>query len=132
LLKFGDTFFCTVMFKTPFKSIGHYVFDYKPRYYNERKERLNALEDRYARENEKKNQFKEDFQNSLSKTNLKNEWSKTKTSPLTDKNSTYRLAVIIIMLCLITWSFFNFDKIINARFGIAKISEAFWTYIVNK
>ena len=31
------------MFGTPFKQRAHYVFNYKPRYFNERKERLEKL-----------------------------------------------------------------------------------------
>ena len=120
------------MFKTPFKATGHYVFDYKPRYYDKRKERLKALEDEHLREQERKSFMKEDFQKSLSKNNLKNEWVKNKSYPIQDKNGTYRLALIIVILSLISWAIFNFDKVENARYGLAKISEAFWTYIKNQ
>lgn len=111
------------MFKTPFKPIGHYVFNYKPRYYDERKERIQALEDRYQRENSENTDI------TLSKNNLKNEWIRAKTSYSNDHNYTFRLLLIIALLCLITWSLFNFDKIISAKQGFSKVIEALWMSI---
>jgi len=35
------------MFGKAFKPRAHYVYDYKPRYYDERKERLQQLKDKY-------------------------------------------------------------------------------------
>ncbi|WP_010134117.1 hypothetical protein [Ochrovirga pacifica] len=87
------------MFKTPFKPIGHYVFDYKPRYYDERKERLEALEQRYKNErNQKENPNDDEYQVTLTKNNLKNEWSRTRSNAKADAKSTYRLAIIITIL----------------------------------
>ena len=83
------------MFKTPFKPTGHYVFDYKPRYYNERKERLDALEQRYKYE---KNEDDNDYEVTLSTNNLKNEWSRSKSNASSDSKTTYRLALIITIL----------------------------------
>ncbi len=99
------------MFKTPFKPTGHYVFDYKPRYYDERKERLEALEQRYKQE--KKDNNDSDYEVTLTKNNLKNEWSRAKSNPVQDHNANKRLAKIIVILIFSTWAFFNFDKIIN-------------------
>jgi len=39
------------MFGNAFKPRAHYVFDYKPRYYDERKERLEILKERYKNSN---------------------------------------------------------------------------------
>lgn len=87
------------MFKTPFKPTGHYVFDYKPRYYNERKERLEALEERYKREAEGNSVDNNgEYNVSLSKNNLKNEWSRTRSNANADSKTTYRLALIIAIL----------------------------------
>ncbi|NIJ45100.1 hypothetical protein FHR24_001539 [Wenyingzhuangia heitensis] len=83
------------MFKTPFKPTGHYVFNYKPRYYDERKERLEALEQRYKQE---KASDDSEFEVTLSKNNLKNEWSRTRSNAKADSKSTYRLALIIAIL----------------------------------
>lgn len=87
------------MFKTPFKPVGHYVFNYKPRYYDERKERLQALEDRYKRERNEENDDDE-YTVTLSKNNLKHEWNRTRSSSNADRKSTYRLAIIIAILSI--------------------------------
>ena len=84
------------MFKTPFRSTGHYIFNYKPRYYDERKERLQALEDRYKRENS--DDIEGEYSVSLSKNNLKHEWNRTRSASTADRKSTYRLALIIAIL----------------------------------
>lgn len=118
------------MFKTPFKPIGHYVFDYKPRYYDERKERLDAIEDQYKREKDKQDP-NGDYNVTLTKNNLKNEWVRSKSSAFDDKSSTYRLLLIILILCLLAWGFLNFDKIVSAKQGYAKVIEAMWTSMQN-
>lgn len=82
------------MFKTPFKPIGHYVFNYKPRYYNEKKERLQALEEKYHKEESNEDS---EYSVTLKKNNLKNDWSRTRTSSV-DARSNYRLALIIAIL----------------------------------
>ena len=82
------------MFGKLFKPRAHYVFDYKPRYYNERKERLKNLEEKY---HGNKDASKESVQMTLSKSNLRNDWVKNKRSA-TDKASNLRLAIIIAIL----------------------------------
>ena len=82
------------MFGKLFKPRAHYVFDYKPRYYNERKERLHNLEEKYHGDS---NNIKETPRMSLSKNNLKNEWVKSKKSA-TNKSANLRLAIIIALL----------------------------------
>ena len=81
------------MFGKLFKPRAHYVFDYKPRYYDERKERLQQLEEKY-----KKGDHPEDTPSiRLTKNNLKNNWVKNKRSA-TDRSSNIRLALIIAIL----------------------------------
>ena len=81
------------MFGKLFKPRAHYVFDYKPRYYDERKERLQQLEEKY-----KKGDHHEDTPSiRLTKNNLKNNWVKNKRSA-TDRSSNIRLALIIAIL----------------------------------
>jgi hypothetical protein len=82
------------MFGKLFKPRSHYVFDYKPRYYNERKERLQNLEDKYHGD---KDLSDESRKIRLSKNNLKTDWVKNKRSA-TDKASNLRLALIIAIL----------------------------------
>lgn len=82
------------MFGKLFKPSSHYVFNYKPRYYDERKERLRNLEKKYH------NPDSSDVEISkirLSKNNLKNDWVKNKRSA-TNRATTIRLAIIIVIL----------------------------------
>jgi Flp pilus assembly protein TadB len=82
------------MFGKLFKPRAHYVFDYKPRYYNERKERLQKLEEKYhGKESEDENEPRI----RLTKNNLKNDWVKNKRSA-TDRSANLRLAIIIALL----------------------------------
>lgn len=83
------------MFGTPFKQRAHYVFDYKPRYYSERKERLENLKGKYADADD--NSDEKEYRVSLVKNNLKNDWSKSKKGP-NDSGSSKRLAIIIALL----------------------------------
>ncbi|RXP47057.1 hypothetical protein EC396_13080 [Lutibacter sp. HS1-25] len=82
------------MFGKLFKPRAHYVFDYKPRYYNERKERLQNLEEKYHGD---KNLTDDSAKLRLTKNNLKNDWVKNKRSA-TDRSSNLRLAIIIAIL----------------------------------
>lgn len=94
------------MFGKLFKPRAHYVFDYKPRYYDERKERLQKLEEKY-------HQNKEDVEFSkirLTKNNLKNEWVRNKRSA-TDRNTNLRLAIIIAILVGIVAYLFELHKL---------------------
>ena len=83
------------MFGKLFKPRAHYVFNYKPRYYDERKERLQQLEEKHHGNSDTTNT--ESIKIRLSKNNLKNEWVKNKRSA-TDRSSNIRLAVIIAVL----------------------------------
>ncbi|MDP3313085.1 hypothetical protein [Lutibacter sp.] len=83
------------MFGNLFKARAHYVFDYKPRYYNERKERLQQLEEKY---NKEKEGDKSDISKlKFYKNNLKSDWVKNKRNA-TDKSTNLRLALIIAIL----------------------------------
>ncbi|MDD3722446.1 MAG: hypothetical protein PHW92_08155 [Lutibacter sp.] len=82
------------MFGKLFKPSSHYVFNYKPRYYDERKERLRNLEKKYHNHDVNDTEIP---RISLSKNNLKNEWIKNKRSA-TNRSANLRLAVIIALL----------------------------------
>lgn len=82
------------MFGKLFKPQSHYVFNYKPRYYDERKERLRNLEEKYHGQH---NVDEEITKINLTKNNLRNDWVKNKRSA-TDRSSTLRLAIIIAIL----------------------------------
>jgi len=82
------------MFGKFFKPATHYVFDYKPRYYDERKERLKELDEKY---HGKGKETTEQFEISLSKHNLRSHWMKQKKST-SDRGTTIRLALILAIL----------------------------------
>lgn len=83
------------MFGNFFKPRTHYDFNYKPRYYDERKERREQLEKKYHDEN---NIDIEDSQRiKLTKNNLKSDWIRAKKSTA-DRNTSLRLAIIIAIL----------------------------------
>ena len=63
------------MLGTPFKQRAHYVFNYKPRYYSDRKERLENLKNKY---DSKDSKTPTDYNITLSKNNLKNDWANPK------------------------------------------------------
>lgn len=80
-----------------FKTRSHYVFNYKPRYYDERKERLDKLQEKYASETVTSIPHdSDDITITFEKGNLRNAWKKNKSS--TDYNSTLRIAIIITIL----------------------------------
>ena len=84
------------MFGKLIKTRSHYVFDYKPRYYDERKERIKRLEEKYANGNNQE----ADFENpdvDFSRNNLRKAWKKSKTSS-NNRKTTLRLALIITIL----------------------------------
>ncbi|NEW79659.1 MAG: hypothetical protein GZ086_09625 [Gelidibacter sp.] len=86
------------MFGKLFKPSSHYVFNYKPRYYDERNERLRNLKKKYH--NPDGNDI-EISRINLTKNNLKNDWVKNKRSA-TNRATNIRLAIIITILVGIT------------------------------
>ena len=80
-----------------FKQRSHYVYDYKPRYYDPRKEKYKNLE--------KKNDIDTAEQFSISRTNLKSQWQRSKRQ-VADRRANLRLAIIIaIIVGLIAYIF---------------------------
>ncbi len=85
-----------------FKTRGHYVFNYTPRYYDERKERLEKIEEKYKNDSvtnlSATNQENDDAATIVfSRNELRKAWKKSKTKP-SDSNSSKRLAVIIALI----------------------------------
>lgn len=95
------------MIGNPFKQRGHYVYDYKPRYYDARKERLDNMIKRY----EQGESDGETPKITLSKDQLRNEWSRHKKSG-SDRKTTLRLALIIAILVGIAAYIFELHKLI--------------------
>ena len=80
---------------TSFKSGRYSVFDYTPRYYDERKERLKKLKEKYK--DSTKNHDEDDITITFTKKNLKDAWKKSKKTS-GDPKATRRLAIIIATL----------------------------------
>ena len=79
-----------------FRQRSHYVFDYKPRYYDERKERLKNLE--------------KGSNITFTKTNLRSQWSRNKKS-VADRNANRRIVIIIAILVGLVAYFFELHKL---------------------
>lgn len=96
------------MARNLFKSRANYVFDYKPRYYDERKERLDKLEKKYEK---KDGNNVEIISPTISVSNLRNEWKRNK-HVAHDRKSNLRLAAIITILVGISVYIFDLHKIL--------------------
>lgn len=79
---------------TPFKPRRYNVFNYTPRYYDERKERLEKLKEKYKDNTES---YDDDVTITFTKNNLKDAWKRSKKAP-GDPSATRRLALIITIL----------------------------------
>lgn len=91
------------MFGKAFKPRKYYVFDYKPRYYSERKERISNLENEHHKNDE-------GARIKLTKNNLKTDWVRN-TKMATDRGTTRRLAIIIAILVGIVAYLFELHKL---------------------
>jgi len=95
------------MFGNAFKPRAHYVFDYKPRYYDERKERLTKMKEKY----ENKTSTPTDIPKiSLSKEHLKSSWQRHK-KVSSNRAVNKRLAIIIAILVGILAYLFEIHKL---------------------
>lgn len=95
------------MFGNAFKPRAHYVFDYKPRYYDERKERLKKLKEKY----EKKEGTSEDIPKiTITKDQLRSSWHRHKKTS-SNRAVNIRLAIIITILVGILAYLFELHKL---------------------
>jgi hypothetical protein len=95
------------MFGSAFKPRAHYVFNYKPRYYDERKERIEKLKSKYEN---KENNSEEIPTITLTKDNLKSDWQRHK-KLTTDRGANRRVAIIIAILVGILAYIFELHKL---------------------
>lgn len=95
------------MFGNAFKQRAHYVFNYKPRYYDERKERMESLKQKYKNKEETSDDIP---RMSISKNNLKSDWQRHKKS-VSNRNTNRRLAIIIAILVGIVAYIFELHKL---------------------
>lgn len=95
------------MFGSAFKPRAHYVFNYKPRYYDERKERLENLK----RKHENKEASNTDSTKlKLTKDQLKSDWKRQK-KIVSSNGVNRRLAIIIAILVGILAYLFELHKL---------------------
>jgi len=85
-----------------FRQRSHYVYDYKPRYYDPRKERIEKLKRQHAGGNSKSMTFE--------KATFKAQWAKKKKSA--SNNVNIRQAIIISILATIAFFGLGLDKLI--------------------
>ena len=98
----------STMFGNAFKPRAHYVYDYKPRYYNERKERIEKLKKQYANEEEENSDDLPKI--TLTKDNLKADWQRQK-KMASNSGVNRRLAIIIAILVGILAYIFELHKL---------------------
>lgn len=97
-----------IMFGNAFKPRAHYVFNYKPRYYDERKERLESLKKKY--ENDNDDSLNDIPSLSLTKDKLKSDWKRHKKLAV-NRGVNRRLAIIIAILVGIVAYLFELHKL---------------------
>ena len=95
------------MAKNLFKARANYVFDYKPRYYDERKERLEELKKKYDNSEVDESKI---INSTISVNNLRKEWKRNK-HVAHDRSINLRLAVIITILVGIAAYIFDLHKL---------------------
>ncbi len=95
------------MFGNAFKPRAHYVFDYKPRYYDERKERLEILKEKYKNNDSSLTDIPKI---SLSKEHLESTWLRQKKMS-SNRAVNKRLAIIISVLVGILAYLFELHKL---------------------
>jgi hypothetical protein len=95
------------MFGSAFKPRAHYVYNYKPRYYDERKERIEILKKRYENQDAVSGDLPKI---SLTKEHLKTDWKRHKKLTV-DRGTNRRLAIIIAILVGILAYIFELHKL---------------------
>lgn len=96
------------MFGNAFKPRAHYVYNYKPRYYDERKERIENLKKQYANKPEENSDDLPKI--TLTKDNLKADWQRQKKFA-SNSGVNRRLAIIIAILVGILAYLFELHKL---------------------
>ena len=100
------------MFGKAFKTRSYYVFNYTPRYYDERKERLKKLEEKHSNNNNADDDDDLDMPHvDFSKNNLRQAWKKSKSSS-NNRKTTLRLALIITILVGIAAYILDFHHLV--------------------
>jgi len=102
-----------MLFGNAFKPRAHYVYNYKPRYYDERKERLEKLKEKYKNSKSKKTDIVDSEgipKISLSKDQLRSSWQRHK-KVSSNRAVNRRLAIIIAIMVGLLAYFFEIHKL---------------------
>ena len=86
-----------MLFGNAFKPRSHYVYNYKPRYYDERKERLEKLKAKYEKSNSDSGEEDDVPKITLTKDQLRSSWQRHKRVS-SNRAVIIRLAIIITIL----------------------------------
>lgn len=81
-----------------FKQRTHYIFNYKPRFYDKRKERLEAIKKKY--------ETKDDKTVTTTSTNFRESWKKSKQP--SRNNANIKTALIVVILIFLVYRYFKY------------------------
>ena len=87
------------------KTIEHQRFNFNPRYYNERKEKLNRIKDQYEKSEDKN--LSDEERKALFKDNLKENWSRGQYRQSQTKSSNFRIVMLIGIIVALGYFLFN-------------------------
>ena len=87
------------------KTIAHQRYNYNPRYYDERKERLNAKKKQYAElENA---DVSDERRKEIFRENIQGEWNRAQYRQNQQRTSNYRVIILIILILALGYFVFN-------------------------
>ncbi|HIP31216.1 MAG TPA: hypothetical protein EYG86_00495 [Crocinitomicaceae bacterium] len=87
------------------KTVSHQRYQYNPRYYDERKERLRAKKKQY--EELEKSDVSDDRRKEIFKENLQGEWSRAQHRQNTNRTSNFRVMLLIVIILVLGYFIFN-------------------------
>ncbi len=87
------------------KTVSHQRYQYNPRYYDERKERLRAKKKQY--EELEKSDVSDDRIKEIFKENLQGEWSRAQHRQNTNRTSNFRVMLLIVIILVLGYFIFN-------------------------
>ena len=99
-----------MLFGNAFKPRSHYVYNYKPRYYDERKERLEKLKAKYEKSSSEKGEDEDLPKITITKDQLRSSWQRHK-KVSSNRAVNLRLAIIITILVGLLAYFFELHKL---------------------
>ena len=99
-----------MLFGNAFKPRSYYVYNYKPRYYDERKERLENMKAKYEKSASKSGEALDIPKISLTKDQLRSGWQRHK-KVSSNRAVNLRLALIIAILVGIVAYIFELHKL---------------------